>query len=108
MQGKEPLREAAGSLSQARGAAGRRCFSQPMANAAFYYLEPQSMDGFVGWGLLDNHLRALGWSKSGGVPDFQVPQDAAGAWARPESGLDCCPLAGFRLPETEILTSRTQ
>lgn len=34
--------------------------AQPMANAAFYYLEPQSMDGFVGWGLLDEHLRALG------------------------------------------------
>ena len=34
--------------------------AQPMANAAFYYLEPQSADGFVGWGLLDEHLRALG------------------------------------------------
>ncbi|MBZ5496601.1 MAG: M14 family metallopeptidase [Acidobacteriia bacterium] len=34
--------------------------AQPMANAAFYYLEPQSMDGFVGWGLLDNHMRSLG------------------------------------------------
>jgi dipeptidyl-peptidase-4 len=39
------------------------CFvdmAQPMANAAFYYLEPQSADGFVGWGLLDNYLRSLG------------------------------------------------
>jgi len=39
------------------------CFldmAQPMANAAFYYLEPQSADGFVGWGLLDNCLRSLG------------------------------------------------
>ena len=31
--------------------------AQPMANAAFYYLEPQSADGFVGWGVLDNYLR---------------------------------------------------
>jgi hypothetical protein len=31
-----------------------------MANAAFYYLEPQSRDGFVGWGLLDEALRTLG------------------------------------------------
>jgi hypothetical protein len=39
------------------------CFldmAQPMANAAFYYLEPESADGFVGWGLLDNYLRSLG------------------------------------------------
>ena len=34
--------------------------AQPMANAAFYYLEPQAADGFVGWGLLDNCLRSLG------------------------------------------------
>jgi hypothetical protein len=34
--------------------------AQPMANAAFYYLEPQSMDGFVGWGVLDQALKALG------------------------------------------------
>jgi hypothetical protein len=34
--------------------------AQPMANAAFYYLEPQSRDGFVGWGLLDEALRTLG------------------------------------------------
>jgi hypothetical protein len=34
--------------------------AQPMANAAFYYLEPQSADGFVGWGVLDNTLRSLG------------------------------------------------
>lgn len=34
--------------------------AQPMANAAFYYLEPQAADGFVGWGLLDNYLRSLG------------------------------------------------
>lgn len=34
--------------------------AQPMANAAFYYLEPQSRDGFTGWGVLDTTLRALG------------------------------------------------
>ena len=34
--------------------------AQPMANAAFYYLEPQARDGFVGWGVLDDKLRALG------------------------------------------------
>ena len=34
--------------------------AQPMANAAFYYLEPQAADGFVGWGLLDDILRARG------------------------------------------------
>jgi hypothetical protein len=33
--------------------------SQPMANAAFYYLEPQARDGFVGWRVLDQHLRAV-------------------------------------------------
>ena len=32
--------------------------AQPMANAAFYYLEPQARDGFVGWGVLDGALRA--------------------------------------------------
>jgi hypothetical protein len=34
--------------------------AQPMANAAFYYLEPQSRDGFVGWHVLDDALRELG------------------------------------------------
>ncbi len=33
--------------------------AQPMANAAFYYLEPQARDGFVGWRVLDEPLRAL-------------------------------------------------
>ena len=32
--------------------------AQPMASAAFYYLEPQASDGFVGWGVLDGALRA--------------------------------------------------
>jgi hypothetical protein len=33
--------------------------AQPMANAAFYYLEPQARDGFVGWGVLDEALRSV-------------------------------------------------
>lgn len=31
--------------------------AQPMANAAFYYLEPQARDGFVGWGVMTDVLR---------------------------------------------------
>jgi hypothetical protein len=38
---------------------GRYGLAQPMANAAFYYLEPKARDGFVGWGLLDERLRPL-------------------------------------------------
>jgi hypothetical protein len=34
--------------------------AQPMANAAFYYLEPKARDGFVGWNVLDDTLKALG------------------------------------------------
>ena len=34
--------------------------AQPMADAAFYYLEPQARDGFVGWGMLDAALREAG------------------------------------------------
>ena len=34
--------------------------AQPMANAAFYYLEPQAADGFAGAGLLDEYLKRLG------------------------------------------------
>jgi hypothetical protein len=34
--------------------------AQPMANAAFYFLEPQAKDGFVGWSVLDETLRRLG------------------------------------------------
>ena len=33
--------------------------AQPMANAAFYYLEPQARDGFVGWGVMNEVLRPL-------------------------------------------------
>jgi hypothetical protein len=34
--------------------------AQPMANAAFYYLEPQAADGFVGWGVMDRALNVDG------------------------------------------------
>jgi hypothetical protein len=34
--------------------------AQPMANAAFYFLEPQSRDGMVAWWVLDEVLRELG------------------------------------------------
>jgi hypothetical protein len=40
--------------------------AQPMANAAFYYLEPQAADGFVGWGILDD---ALGLTGSVATPE---------------------------------------
>jgi len=33
--------------------------AQRMANAAFYYLEPQSADGFVGWGVMDRALASV-------------------------------------------------
>jgi hypothetical protein len=34
--------------------------AQPLANLAFYSLEPQVGDGFVGWGLLDEYLKSIG------------------------------------------------
>jgi zinc carboxypeptidase len=37
--------------------------AQPMANAAFYYLEPQARDGFVGWNVFDERLKSLGADK---------------------------------------------
>ena len=46
--------------------------AQPMANAAFYYLEPQARDGFVGWNVLDDTLRAIGAEKGGVYPIFKV------------------------------------
>ena len=48
--------------------------AQPMANAAFYYLEPQARDGFVGWWVMDEHLKALGAGAKPGViyPIFKV------------------------------------
>ena len=51
--------------------------AQPMANAAFYYLEPQARDGFVGWGLLDDTLRELGAAERGAIyPIFKVRREA--------------------------------
>ena len=44
--------------------------SQPMANAAFYYLEPQARDGFVGWRVLDEHLRAA--AAKGGAAEYPI------------------------------------
>ncbi len=48
--------------------------AQPMANATFYYLEPQARDGFVGWWVLDEHLKTLGAGDKPGVvyPVFKV------------------------------------
>lgn len=47
--------------------------AQPMANAAFYFLEPQARDGFVGWGVMDEALRALGAAgRSVVYPVFKV------------------------------------
>jgi hypothetical protein len=34
--------------------------AQPLANVAFYCLEPQAADGFVGWGVLDDYFRDAG------------------------------------------------
>lgn len=50
--------------------------AQPMANAAFYYLEPQARDGFVGWGVLDEKLRSLGAGDRPSVyPIFKMRRD---------------------------------
>ncbi len=53
--------------------------AQPMANAAFYYLEPQARDGFVGWWVLDDKLKALGAGEKPSViyPIFKVKKSAA-------------------------------
>lgn len=37
--------------------------AQPLANMAFYCLEPQVGDGFVGWNLLNDYLKDLGAEK---------------------------------------------
>jgi hypothetical protein len=37
--------------------------AQPMANLAFYCLEPQAADGFAGWGVFDAYLKSLGIDK---------------------------------------------
>ena len=50
--------------------------AQPMANAAFYYLEPQARDGFVGWSVLDDKLHALGADAHAAVyPIFKVRRE---------------------------------
>ena len=47
--------------------------AQPMANAAFYYLEPQARDGFVGWQVMDEVLRSIGADKGPAVyPVFKA------------------------------------
>jgi hypothetical protein len=47
--------------------------AQPMANAAFYYLEPQARDGFVGWHVLDDALREAGADRGAAVyPIFKM------------------------------------
>jgi hypothetical protein len=50
--------------------------AQPMANTAFYYLEPQARDGFVGWSVLDATLRALGAERGAATyPIFKVKRE---------------------------------
>ncbi|MBN2264237.1 MAG: hypothetical protein JW775_00355, partial [Candidatus Aminicenantes bacterium] len=34
--------------------------AQPLANVAFYCLEPQAADGFAGWGVFDEYLEKIG------------------------------------------------
>ncbi len=47
--------------------------AQPLANAAFYYLEPQSRDGFVGWHVLDDMLPPPGAVGDGAIhPVFKA------------------------------------
>ena len=50
--------------------------AQPMANAAFYYLEPQARDGFVGWGVMNEILRPLTTGgKQGIYPVFKMRRE---------------------------------
>jgi hypothetical protein len=37
--------------------------AQPEANVAFYCLEPQAADGFVGWGVFDTYFKSAGADK---------------------------------------------
>jgi hypothetical protein len=37
--------------------------AQPLANLAFYCLEPQAADGFVGWGVFDAYFKSVGVDK---------------------------------------------
>ncbi|MDA8017276.1 MAG: hypothetical protein MPN21_07485 [Thermoanaerobaculia bacterium] len=51
--------------------------AQPMANAAFYYLEPESTDGFTGWGVLDETLLELDAArKPFAYPIFKYRRDS--------------------------------
>ena len=51
--------------------------AQPMANAAFYYLEPQATDGFVGWGVMDAALAGNGAEETAAVyPVFKFRREA--------------------------------
>ncbi len=34
--------------------------AQPLANVAFYCLEPEGSDGFVGWNIMDEYLKSIG------------------------------------------------
>jgi len=56
--------------------------AQPMANAAFYYLEPQARDGFVGWGVLDELLTLLRAADGPAIyPIFKMRRRAPGGVA---------------------------
>ncbi len=37
--------------------------AQPLANVAFYCLEPEVGDGFVGWNIMDDYLKSIGVTK---------------------------------------------
>jgi hypothetical protein len=37
--------------------------AQPLANVAFYFLEPQAADGFAGWGVFDEYFKTAGADK---------------------------------------------
>ena len=50
--------------------------AQPMANAAFYYLEPQARDGFVGWHVLDDAIAtATAGGRSAEYPVFKMRRE---------------------------------
>ena len=50
--------------------------AQPMANAAFYFLEPEARDGMVGWGVLDQALAEIGVDRHPVVyPIFKVRRE---------------------------------
>lgn len=60
--------------------------AQPMANAAFYYLEPRSADGFVAWHVLDRALRRVGADDGPAVyPVFKLEREV-GATPAVQSG----------------------